>query len=344
MCQDRIQAIRDWIAPTGLRQLREFLGFTNVPLTALLKKNVPWRWTDIEQSAFDGLKSAFDTTVVETDASDFAISGVLSQLLDGRLRPVAFFSRKLRDAELNYDVHDKELLINVTQQFEIITDHKNLEYFMSTKPLSRRQIRWWEFLSDFSFVLKHRPGTLNDVADKLSRKAQYALDQGDRLAQHMVLLPPERLAFIRGQLILHQDFEEAIKESLDKDDFFTACQQWMEDPEEHPKPKLLKSKEMDPDSEFGGLTLENGLLFFNDRLYVPPEHRLLVLMSRHDSPIAGHFGVTKTTSLVKRDYYWPGISADIKGYVSSCETCARSKAPTHAPFGLLHPLPVPSKR
>jgi hypothetical protein len=82
----------------------------------------PLIWNDGAQQAFDRLKSVFAEdvqlthydpkleTVVETDASDYMTSGVLSQTHDGLLRPVAFFSRKMKPAELNYEVHDKELL------------------------------------------------------------------------------------------------------------------------------------------------------------------------------------------------------------------------------------------
>ena len=83
-------------------------------------------------------------TVMETDASDFAIGAVLSQQVEGRLHPVAFHSRKMDKAKINYDIHDKEMLAVVSAfkewrrylegaRFQIIvyTDHKNLEYFNS---------------------------------------------------------------------------------------------------------------------------------------------------------------------------------------------------------------------
>jgi hypothetical protein len=102
-------------------------------------------------------------TVLETDASDFAVDAVLSQVQETkRLHPVAYHSRK--PAKINYDVHDKEMLAIVTafKEWEhmlksvagaitVYTDHKNLEYFATSKVLTRRQARWSEHLAEFNF-------------------------------------------------------------------------------------------------------------------------------------------------------------------------------------------------
>jgi hypothetical protein len=99
--------------------------------------------------------------VVETDASDFVAGGVLSQTDEENvLYPVAYFSKKHSPAECNYEIYDKELLAIVRafeewcphlasapESIKVLTDHKNLEYFMTTKLLNRRQARWSEFLS-----------------------------------------------------------------------------------------------------------------------------------------------------------------------------------------------------
>lgn len=148
------------------------------PLTVLSKKepgtkeHIPFVWTTAHQFAFDTLKTAFTSApvlmhfnpeksiIVETDASDYVSAGVLSQKDDqGILHPVAFFSKKHSPAECNYEIYDKELLA-IIRSFEewrpdlegaafpiaVISDHKNLEYFMTTKNLNRRQARWAEYL------------------------------------------------------------------------------------------------------------------------------------------------------------------------------------------------------
>ena len=120
MKEAKFQAIQDWEAPTKVTELRSFLGLANyyrrsvsgysakvAPLTELLKKNKPWVWSKECQGAFKGLKAAVieepvlmlpdftKTFEIHTDASDFAIGGVLMQ----ERNPIAFESRKLNEAK-----------------------------------------------------------------------------------------------------------------------------------------------------------------------------------------------------------------------------------------------------
>ncbi|MBW0553358.1 hypothetical protein O181_093073 [Austropuccinia psidii MF-1] len=144
-------------------------------------------------SQFQSLKEAFTTapilsyfnpslpTIVETDASDYALSAVLRQVNDSGRHPIAFDSCKLLPAELNYEIHDKELLgivwalkrwraflLSLSNSFEVLTDHSSLQYFMSFKVLTCRQALWAEFLSEFHFTITYRPGRLATLPDALS--------------------------------------------------------------------------------------------------------------------------------------------------------------------------------
>jgi len=122
--------------------------------------------------------------VVKTDASDYALAAIFSIVTkDNEVHPVAFHSRTFSAPELNYDVHDKELLA-IFEAFKIwrhylegsaspinvVTDHKNLEYFLTTKVLTRRQARWSEYLSQFNLVIRFHPGRLGTKLDALTRR------------------------------------------------------------------------------------------------------------------------------------------------------------------------------
>jgi hypothetical protein len=133
---DKIRAIQEWQPPKTVRGVRGFLGFANyyrqfirdfsliaTPLTTLTKKDQKFQWTPKCQQAFDTLKSALVSsqtlaswdptrpTYVEADSSGYALGGALYQQgSDLLFRPVAFFSRKLSPAEVNYPIHDKEML------------------------------------------------------------------------------------------------------------------------------------------------------------------------------------------------------------------------------------------
>ena len=213
MDPSRIQSIVDWPAPSCVRDIQIFLGFANFyrrfidgysrvvcPITNLLKKGQWFIWSSEAQAAFDELKSRFTTAPIlrhfdpslpitlHPDSSGFAISCILSQPHDGQLHPVAFWSRKCIPAECNYDIHDRELLVIVEAikhwrhylegsrfPFKIFSDHKNLEVFMTTKILNRRQARWAELLSSYDFTIIPIPGKKNS-ADGLSRRPDYAQD------------------------------------------------------------------------------------------------------------------------------------------------------------------------
>ena len=91
--------------------------------------------------------------MVETDASDYAVAAILSiTCSDNEIHPIAFHSCTLTGAELNYDTHDKELLAifeafttwrhyleGSASPIDVVMDHKNLDYFSTTKLLMRCQ-------------------------------------------------------------------------------------------------------------------------------------------------------------------------------------------------------------
>jgi hypothetical protein len=70
-----------------------------------------------------------------------------------------------------------------------------------------------------------------------------------------------------------------------------------------------------------------------------PDLQLKIIQGRHDSPLGGHFGITKTYDLISCDFIWDNMQKDIKKFVASCETCQRNKNQRHLPYGLLMPLP-----
>ena len=133
---------------------------------------------------------------IETDASGYAIGGILSQLTpdSGQWHPVAFFSRKMIPAETRYETHDQELLAIVEAfktwryylegcKFEVLvlTNHNNLCRFMDTKSLSSRQVRWAQELSRYHFRIDYRQGKANVAADALSRFPQRSQSEEEEL-------------------------------------------------------------------------------------------------------------------------------------------------------------------
>ena len=234
MDRGKVRAIQEWKAPTGVRELCSFLGLANyyrrfvegysrraTPLTELLKKGVTWNWSDRCQGAFEDLKDAMmrdpvialpDLTKpfeVQTDASDFALGGVLVQ--EGH--PVAYESRKLSDAERRYTAQENELLAVIHclrvwrhyllgSKFVVKTDNSAVSHFLTQPKLTPKQARWQEFVAEFDLQFEHRAGRTNQAADALSRKAELAA---------MTLV-----ANLSASKV-HIPIRERIKENLEKD-------------------------------------------------------------------------------------------------------------------------------
>jgi hypothetical protein len=228
----KIRTITEWKKSATIRDVQCFFGFTNfyrifirnyskiaTSLTRLTRKD-KLEWNAEADQAFETLKKAFTTAPIlthpdfqkpfflETYASDFALGAVLSQPdKDGRLHPVAFHSRKVIAVEINYEIHDKELLtiIDSFQEWRhflegaqhpvtVYIDHKNLENFMFAKVLNRRQACWSISLSHFNFVIMYRPGSKQMRSDALSQRAYLAPGEGDVAydQQKTTLIKPEQ--------------------------------------------------------------------------------------------------------------------------------------------------------
>lgn len=373
----KLLAIKSWPPPASITDVQAFLGFANfyrrfiwnyskiaAPLTTLLKKDASFRFDGKALEAFEFLKNAFMSapilmhfdpslqTIIETDASDYALGAVLSQIsLDKQTHPVAYYSRKFTEAELNYDIYDKEMLAIVAAirewrpnlegsryPFTIYTDHKNLEYFITTKSLNRRQARWAEFLAGYDFTIIYRPGEKNGKADAMSRRHDYRPQRGecDSIKPLSLLKPNQLLLSTACVSTTDSAFLDKIREALLNDQYYLEKKQTLL------QNQVQSASEVTSRENF---EIKNDLLYCDKAIYVPDITTLRqeVLKRHHDDFKAGHFGITKTLELVSRHFWWPGVRKYVKNYVLTCDQCQRSKTPRHKPHGLLQPLPVPHR-
>ena len=307
MEEKKVEAIREWSTPSRKKELQRFLGFVNFyrkfvkdfsmiarPLHELTG-NSPWEWLPRHQAAFDTLKTAIsDATIlhtphdtgkfkVEADSSDFAVGGTLSQLQEGRWKPIAFLSKSLSPAERNYEIYDKELLaiiicldewrqyiLGAPDKFEVWSDHKNLEYFRKPQNINRRQARWVSILADYDFSLHHLPGSHNSAADALSRLPSH--DDGSNDNTEVVVLKPTYFQVRATEEV--ESLETHIRSAQDARD-----------------PVVTRNQLRKPDQ---WRVDEDGTIWVKDKLYVPKDAVLRgeILQNHHDSPLAGHRGAT----------------------------------------------------
>lgn len=367
MDPSKAQSIKDWPCPRTVKQVQSFIGLANyyrrfianfsalcAPLNALTKKDTAFEWTPACDTAFQSLKQAFCSSsvlihpnydrpfVLEADASGYAIGAVLSQLSnDGHLHPVDFYSRTLTDPERNYPIYDQELLAIVASLkhwrhhlmgaphvVTVYTDHKNLSAFSAAPITNYRHARWSLDLNDYRLLITYRPGRLQIQADALSRRADYVPPTSVTDRPTPIVPPaffsqtPLNAASLTIQP-LDPVMTDIAKQNLTDPFYQHIC---LSMKTEATTQRLYR--------------LVNGFLYRDTRLYIPPDSRLDILFRCHDCPIGGHFGYSKTYHLATRTYFWPGMAKFVKSYVTSCETCARTKSNRHRPYGLLQPLPV----
>src|SRR5271170_3411715 len=384
----KTQDIENWKTPASVTQIREFLGlanyyrrfiplFSNIarPIHDLLKKNVKFEWTERQDKAFTLLKKEFQQApllvypdpekqyYVEADASDYATGGVLTQeQADGGRHPIAFISKSLLPAEKNYDIYDKELLAVVRcfkewrhhlegakHQIIVLTDHKNLEYFIS-KVLTGRQQRWAQFLQRFDIAIQYKPGRLNNAPDALSRRSQLK-DENEReilpgvfKQEQFVHAGATRLASntveaIPTEVITNEQRDETAEARAMEEDLFTRRM-----PDAYPKDPALANiigmeRQRNNDYQW-----RSGFLLFKNKWYVPDDASIKADLMKlyHDSKLAGHPGAKATQELIGRIFYWPGMGQYIERYVQGCDLCQRVKVQHHTPRGLLKPLEQPT--
>src|SRR5258708_8255789 len=226
----------------------------------------------------------------------------------------------------------------------MVTDHRNLEYFMSSKKLSWRQARWAEFLVQFNMKVHFRPGRLGSKVDALTCRWDIYMEGDDAEAVATNIHPvftSDQLAEVPVLACAGSMEDPMPSNTLDQDVHTTSITAaYMVD--DH----ALKLWEQIRSTNQPDRWMEReGRLLFHERLYVPNKGTLCLhtICDHHDHPTVGHFGETKTTELICHKYHWPGLRRMVKDNMKSCISCTHTKVPCHHPYGLLKPLPIPAQ-
>jgi hypothetical protein len=342
----KVESVRDWPVPKTRTEVLAFKGLASYyrrfvsnfseisgPLSALTSEKVPFIWGKVEQESFDNLKQALITApvlmapdpaapyLISTDASGFAIGGVLSQQSEGEERVVAYESRRLNSAERNYPTHDRELLavmevlrkwrhyIQNGHQTKVYTDNIATKYILTKPTLMGRQKKWAEQLADYDVEFLHRAGKLNVVADALSRRIDYT----DTLnSLEFLPIQNELIEDVQAQARLDNDYQVLVAD-------------------------VVAGRRKD-------YKLVDNLLYKDTRLVIPSKRiqESLIEMG-HDGPLGGHLGRNKTLERLSRAYYWSRMSYDVQEYCRTCPSCQLNKPAQQKQIGLLQPLPIPSR-
>ena len=351
----KIAAIQNMAPPKTRRQLRSFLGLVNyyrdmtkrhseiiAPLTKMTSNKIHFKWTKVEQQAFETIKLAISketllsypdfskTFEIHTDASLTQLGAVLSQ--EGK--PIAFYSRKLTSPQQKYTTTERELLaivetlkefrnILLGQKIIVHTDHKNL----TQKNFNTdRVIRWRLIMEEYGPELKYIQGEKNVVADALSR-----LDLGESPAFSS---KTEQINFYHEEIFnnLHEYPEDVMPIEFG---YIQAHQK--EDPELQEKLKDDKYKL----HTFHGAGKTYELICKDNKIVIPNSLKQKVMDWYHT--ILVHPGRDRTEKTISQHFYWKGMHSDIEKFCKLCPTCQKTKQKLvkygHLPAKLAEAIP-----
>jgi hypothetical protein len=287
-----------------LSQVQSFLGFCNYywsfipnysekpgPLTWLTNNEEPFVWGAEQQLPFERIVNAFTTApalrnfdpasevIIDTDTPDYVSAGVLLQRDDEEvLHHLAHYSKKHSPAECNYDIYDQELIAiiksleewrpecqGVAYPLQLITDHKNLEYFMTKNLLNQIQARWAELLTRFDYEIVYCPGKLNGKADALTNRPGDLPQGGDESLKNMeqVVLKPHNLP---EQLMISANGIVGQEAALISDLFVQA---YMEDQLPSQILNAIRQRDSSKEITVAECTKQDGQVWYRGKRYVP---------------------------------------------------------------------------
>jgi hypothetical protein len=367
----KIEAVQAWPRPQTVHDVRQFLGLATyyrrfihdfskvcVPLHELLKESDstlrkqrfrPITWTEACESAFRKVKDLLASApvlkqpdrdrpyVIETDASEWALGMVLMQEDDDRkLHPVAYDGRKLHGAELNYPVHEKELLAIKEairtwdryidgDRFEtiIITDNASLQYLNTTREYSKRLARWIAEFQQYRLSIRYRKGPENVVADAISRRP----DLVGTTRANMSLERPIGDGYLALMTTVH---------GIPEEEWLTATIQFLQDSTEPEDPALRRAVKKHADrlsfqttKTFSRAPAEDNrqLIFTHEdgviSPYLDPPFRAELLQKAHHE--FGHLGFPGLNGIIRPRGWWPSTRADMEESVRNCPNCQVSQ-------------------
>ena len=353
---EKTRAILNRPDPKNVKQLISFLQtcswfrrfipqFAEIakPLTNLTKKKSVWKWKTEEKATFNKLKELLTSPpilqqvnedakfYIRTDASNYALGAVLLQGEKEDERPIEYASRLLLPAERNYSTTEREALGVVWAVFKfrgyiegaevvVLTDHQPLRWLFTLKTPTGRLARWALLLQSYNLTFGYTPGKQNVVADTLSRPpcSDETCSVSCECNSIEIDFPVVGTAEFRSSQLEDENIKKII-ESFENDDdnitLYTNRGYMMID-------GILYRYCSNEDSEKGQLVL-------------PKQLRQDILHKFHNDPVAGHYGIDKTTSRITPHFYWSGIRADIEKYVKSCDECKKYKPTNFRPIGLM---------
>jgi hypothetical protein len=281
------------------------------------------------------------------------------QVVDGVERSIAYTSRKMESAELNYPTQQQELLaiVHALAAFGIYcldkppvveTDHKSLEGLFTQKMANCRLARWYDILAEYQPTFSYLPGAKNGIADVLSRRPDL---RPETIFFHDLcvrIFDDTSFNLTIGEVTSNSELISSIKKMYKKDCEIQAIFAVIKWRSSSSKPKLGQQH----NTKYRCFSEAAGLLWYQTptneapRIVVPNDMKLrqTIISESHDTNYGGHPGAEQTYLTLARRWYWSKMLRSIQRFIANCESCRRNKPRLAKPPGLLEPLSIPDER
>ena len=332
-------------------------GYSNIarPLYTLIGKKAKFQQGKEQEDTFRRIKELIVVELVlvlldlskpfevEANSLDYTIGGQLGQCDEnGKLYPIAFFSKKLSSTQLNYPIYNKELLAiveafkeqrlylsSIVKPIKVYTDYKNLQYFTTMKELSRRQICQVEFLLEFNFKIYYKKGNKNIYTDALSRQLDYLKEY--RAIGVVPLLLQARIdrtfkydpQLVDNPLDILKEYYIVFREECTVERFQST-------------PDLEREEEI-----LDSIGKKDSKLQYCRKVYIYSTNlQREAIKEIYKSKLGGYKGIAKTIVQVRKHYNFLYILVRVKEVIKKYNTYNQSKTRQYKLYGLLQPLPV----
>ena len=328
------------------------------------RKKESFPWGDEQDQSFDEIKRLFRETpvlryptavghfILDTDASNDSIGAALSQLQDGVEVPIAFASNSMSKAQRNYCTTKRELLAVVVYtkkfrhflwggDFTLRTDHSALKWLLNFKDAEGMVGRWLTHLSEFGLEnsqIQHRPGVKHLNADALSRIPIRKCQRGDcnDCGAHNAVIANIRMPYDKGMAAILEWSNETIQKFQHADPTIKRLLSQVPTGIRPARPQIsLENREMRRLlAQWSELTVRDGLLCRWKicpskkkvlQVVIPVAMRRDIMYHCHGHQTSGHFGKKRSLERLAKRYYWPGMSADLIRWITTCPECCINK-------------------
>jgi hypothetical protein len=219
-------------------------------------------------------------------------------------------------------------LHQAAHKVKVYTDHVNLLFWKNPRDHTRRVARWHAELMDYNFKLVHITGTKNGRADALSRRSDH--DKGGEDNKQLVVLPPKFFAKTYAQLAGSEEADPSnpyqwrqMTKGLDNEKYASLQERITKDQQESDRSK----EQIQHWTNTHQMTKHNDIWWKEDRIVVAGDNNLKrgLIHYFHDTPSAGHPGITNMYEIAKRDIWWPNMKQDVEQYIKGCAICQANK-------------------